>query len=87
MTTRDKAIRITAEKLGLSITQVEEVVKSQAAVGYNAIRKQEPLTVYLRNLGSLISMPVRVFLSEQRVETIKNRVKPIEEVEEPYEFN
>lgn len=83
MQNRDKLIREVAKTLGIPQTKVREVVSSQAELARDAMQKKEPTSVYLRQVGTFISKPVREQMNKDRRE---GKLSPKKKVEEKQVF-
>ena len=83
MDNKDKIISEVAVKLGLTRKQVLEVVTSQTSLLRKAIQGKEATTVYLRQVGSFMSRPVRQrmveLLKAHRINKYKDKVTVEEE--------
>jgi nucleoid DNA-binding protein len=59
MDNQGKIIQEVARELGCTQKQVLEVVSSQTALARKAIQNKEATSVYLRQVGTFMSRPVR----------------------------
>jgi nucleoid DNA-binding protein len=87
MDNKGRLIQEVARDLGLTHKQVLEVVSSQTALARKAIQNKEATSVYLRQVGTFISRPVRerMVALHKAQRLIKTTTEP--EVIEPLRFD
>ena len=88
MDNRGRLIQEVARELGVPQKQVLEVVSSQTALARKAIQNKEATSVYLRQVGTFISRPIREKMVSLHKAQKLNKVTTIEpEAEEPLWFD
>lgn len=88
MDNQGKLIREVARELGLNQKQVLKVVSSQTALARKALQNKETTSVYLRKVGTFMSLGVRLRLKDERIKRSINKVKTTKEAveDEPLRF-
>lgn len=90
MQNKDKIIKETAEKLGITQKIVQQVIDAQLLMARDAMLKKKPVTIYLRKVGSFISPQIVQELNVKRAATEEfNRQAKLDlkQGEEPTHFN
>jgi len=89
MDNRGRLIQEVARELGVPQKQVLEVVSSQTALARKAIQNKEATSVYLRQVGTFISRPIREKMvalhKAQKLNKVTTTIEP--EAEEPLRFD
>jgi nucleoid DNA-binding protein len=84
---RDKLIQEVAKELGVPQRKVLEVVSSQTGLVRKAMQSKESTSVYLRQVGTFVSKPVRASITKQKIAASQSKqAKKKLITEEPTEF-
>ena len=88
MDNKGKLIQEVAKDLGCTQKEVLEVVSSQTWLARTAIQKKEATSVYLRQVGTFMSRPVkeRMVALHKAQRLIRQNTKTSVEVDEPLRF-
>lgn len=87
MDNKDRIIQEVARELGCTQREVLEVVSSQTWLARKAIQQKEATSVYLRQVGTFMSRPVRErMIALHKAQKLNKKDKPTGEGE-PLRFN
>ena len=85
MQNRDKISKEVAQKLGVSISTVTKVMASQSLLVKETIMSKKPRSIYFRKLGTFVGPKIKAFITTQKIENSKKRVKS-KNIQDPFEF-
>ena len=87
MDNKGKLIQEVARGLGITQKRVLEVVSSQTALARKAIQNKEATSVYLRQVGTFLSRPVKETMIAKHKAQRLNRVTTEPETEDVVRFD
>jgi len=87
MDNKRRIIQEVARELGVPHKQILEVVSSQTALARKAIQSKEATSVYLRQIGTFMSRPVRERMIALHKAQKLTRTTTEPEAEEPLRFD